>query len=156
MSKNNRKQALNNGSVRWMRANNGPTVWSNGFHRWSRVAKISLLLLSGQTWLTFTIKVKFERLMSNGIEFVEKMPTTLPTVLRSDQLKYFGCFMKRLLIVVYCLGFDRNYKGKLIKISENNSRIHVNAFMTGADQKMLLIGKKGVFSPFKSWFVFII
>ena len=58
MTKNSRKQALCKGSVQCMWANNGLTVWPEVSYRSSREGMYSLLSSSGQTWLTFTIKVK--------------------------------------------------------------------------------------------------
>ena len=57
-----------------MRANTEPSVWPKGCYHSSREGII--FSSSDQTWLTFTIKVKFKRLTSNGIESMKKGDTT--------------------------------------------------------------------------------
>ena len=54
-----------------MRANTEPSFWPEGRYHSLRVAIISVSS-SSQTWLTFTIKMKFKRLTSNSTKSVKK------------------------------------------------------------------------------------
>ena len=148
MNENVHEQALCKGSDRYMRANIGPTVLPEGCSRSSQVSITSLMSSSVQTWLTFTTKLKFERLISNGIEFIENSDNT-PDCSQVRPSKLFLYFSKKYYSCTQSL-IRRKIWEKRIKISWNHIWIHENALMAGVSQKLGLVGKGGSFSPFKS------